>query len=142
MKCVDTFWEVVMNERFKALWPVLAAGILAGALVFGQSDEAAPVAIKWDYKLVAWTGEDTEAAMRLATGDQTSGIEAMATALANDMAPINHPKLQAAVDAHLQAKLQEVGAEGWELTWVRDTTTVNSGYVLPAPSMICKRARK
>lgn len=131
-----------MHERFKALWPVLAAGILAGALVFGQSEESAPEATKWDYKLVAWTEEDTEATMRLATGDQISGIEGMATTLADDMAPINHPKLQAAVDARIQAKLQEVGAEGWELTWVRDTTTVNSGYVLPAPSLICKRARQ
>ncbi len=133
-----------MHERFKALWPVLAAGVLAGALVFGQSEESAPdpAPVKWEYKLIAWTGEDTEAAMRLATGDQTSGVEDMATTLANDMAPINHPKLQAAVDARIQTRLQEVGAEGWELMWIRDTTTVNSGYVLPAPSLICKRPRK
>jgi hypothetical protein len=94
----------------------------------------------WQYLTEAWTEEDTEAALRTATGDGTSSVATMLGALAESSIPRQHPGMQRAIDVRLNERLVKLGADGWELVWVRDGSTIAANrYELSAPSLILKR---
>jgi hypothetical protein len=107
-------------------------------------DEAAPVqaSLRWDYKTEAWSGEDVLTTLRAASEDEMGSADDMLRALAEEIAPRDNPAVQRAVDARLGERLTALGAAGWELVWVREGTTVVSGYMLPAPTLVLKRQRK
>jgi hypothetical protein len=127
-------------NRHKSLWPLAAA--LALALALGaQGQDAAPA---WkgkaiEYRLLNWRLEDTEACLRAATEDQVASVADMLTALSGEVSPRSNPALQAAIDARLAQRLSEAGKEGWDVVWVRESTSVLEGYVLPAPAVFLKR---
>lgn len=127
-------------------WPTLAAGLLVLALARAQ--EAPPparpagVAPAWDYRVLTWQRADTEAALRDATGSSITNLEDMLARLAAEVDPRDHPALQTAIDQRLRSHLERLGAEGWELTWVRENTTLVAGYVLPAPALYLRRAAR
>ena len=131
-----------MTRRSMSSWPLVLVGVLlVGHLVRGQ-DEAEPIKpnSRWEYLTEVWTNEDTEAALRAATGDGTSSVATMLGALAESSIPRQDPGLQRAVDGRLNERLARLGAEGWELVWVRDGTTIAANrYELSAPSLILKR---
>lgn len=123
-------------------WPLVLVGVLAvGHLVRGQ-DEPAPIkpSVRWEYLTQAWTGEDTELMLRAATGDGSSNVASMLGALAEVSIPRSHPGVQRAIDARLSERLTTLGADGWELVWIRDGTTIAADrYELSAPTLILKR---
>lgn len=99
-----------------------------------------PPPAKVEYSLLAWERADTLAVLRTVTGDDVAGPREMVRKLAaGTIEPVDNPKLQAAIDQRLQEKLIKVGAQGWEAFWVRNTTTVLEGHVLPAPAVLLKR---
>lgn len=97
---------------------------------------AAPV---WQYRLLTWERADTEAVLRRVTGQQMASVEEMLRRMADQLQPIEDPRLQVAVSERLAERLQAEGAEGWEAFWVRETNAVISGYAVPAPSVLLRR---
>lgn len=97
--------------------------------------------VRWEYKLLTWEAKDTEAVLREITGEELTSVEDMVTALANQLEPQNDTKLQRAVELRLAAHLGEQGDEGWEAFWVRESTVIVSGHVLPAPSVLLRRRK-
>ncbi len=125
-------------------WPLVLVGVLAVALVRGQEEPETPITsgVHWEYMTAPWTAEDTKAALRIATGDGSSGVGTMLGALAEESIPRQHPSMQRAVDTRIGERLVKLGADGWELVWIRDTTTVaEARYELSAPSLILKRRK-
>jgi hypothetical protein len=124
--------------------PLLAATVVAGAalVVRAQDEEGAapaPRASAVEVKLMVWRAEDTMAVLRAATGDSISEASTMLRSIAERSAPKEAPEVQAAVDERVAERLAEAGAEGYELVWVRETSTVVDGYVLPAPALFLQR---
>ncbi|RMG14427.1 MAG: hypothetical protein D6731_10335 [Planctomycetota bacterium] len=92
-----------------------------------------------EYRLVPWRPADTEWCLREATGDQVASVPDMLAALASELSPRNHPRLQAAVAARVAAAMQEAGREGWRFVWLREGSAVVEGYALPAPALYFER---
>lgn len=128
--------------------PSLAA--LACALLLGVARPAPPEALaqegappsatRWEYRIVSWTLDDTRAVLQAATGLELASIEEMAHALEREsLEPLSDARVQGEVDRRLEARLSEVGREGWELVWVAEQPAVVTGVLLPAPRVYLRR---
>jgi hypothetical protein len=54
---------------------------------------------------------------------------------------MDDPRLQAAVDARLEEKLQAAGGEGWEAFWVRERTSLVGGAPFRTATLMLRRPR-
>jgi len=132
-----------MSDRRPLLLTSLAllVGVAVGAVSGRRAQATPPPPLSViEYKLLAWERADMIAVLRKVTGDDVSSVREMVRKLGTGtIEPVDNPKLQRAVDARLQEKLAKVGVDGWEAFWIRKTTRVVQGHVLPAPAVLLKR---
>lgn len=94
----------------------------------------------WEYQVVAWSEEDTGEVMRQVTGaTELADPLQLARALERQGPLLDDPRVQAAVDARLQEKLRAAGAAGWELSWLREQTSLAGGAPFRTASLYFKR---
>ena len=111
----------------------LALGVLVGARATAQS--AGP---RWEYRIEAWTVDDTTTLLRALTKNELSSVEDMAQNLERGMELVEDARVQTLVQARLEERLAKLGAEGWEVFLVTDSRAIVSGVVLPAPRVYAK----
>lgn len=112
----------------------LALGALLGARATAQT--AGP---RWEYRIEAWSADDTTAVLRALTRNELSSVEDMAQTLERGMELVDDARVQALVQTRLEERLTKLGAEGWEVFLISDSRTVVSGVLLPAPRVYAKR---
>jgi hypothetical protein len=120
---------------------VLATALaLVGAAWLGRAQGAPPpTPAKLEYRVVPWTIDDTTAVLRELTNDRLASVDDMAHSVARGTEPVDDPRVQAAVQRRLEARLAELGADGWDVFWVGDARAVVSGVLFPAPRLLAKR---
>lgn len=119
------------------LAPLLLLGLALVVAVRGPA--RAEARVKWEYQVIVWKHEDTEALLREATGQALASIEDMAHALERGSEPLDDPRVQAIVDRVLEQKLDAAGQEGWEAFSIQPARSVVFGVLLPAPRVVLKR---
>jgi len=123
-------------------WPLSLALVVLAAAALVRAQDAPKPPVAWEYRLLSWEAADLVTVFRTITGDKLGDLSAMVRAVAEEGLELRaNPRLQHAIDVQLAAKLDQAGGEGWEAFWVRDTTRIVNGHVIPAPSVLLRRRR-
>jgi len=132
-------------DRARSVWPwaLAAAGLLVVAFARPGEGRPPPGPTAWEHRLLAWEPDDTFAVLRDVTGaGELADPEQLAREIQREVELQDDPRIQRAVERRLDARLSEVGAEGWEPYWVRENTTIVGGDLMPTPTVFLRRERR
>jgi len=127
----------------RRLWPWIGVALIGGLALSGSAQDPPPKPAppRWEYRQLGWTQEDTAEILRAVTGaDALVDADDLAETLKANGGELRYdPRLREAIEARLQARLDEVGAEGWEAYWVRESEVRYGPILLGTPTVLLKR---